>query len=412
MSIVSNLVKHIASRDGKSSTATLSLLNKHNTMIPDAELNAALKCYSRQLTNEMRQFISSTIKWHNDLCDSQSGAEQVLKVAIDMYRKCLSILFTEEHYHWALNLLIFVCINMRRSAAVADAETVKAKPDDSQETMSLSPNQDLIVQELRSPLGRFRNEKDGAYAVLFYSNLKMSMALNNYQFTTTLVKNAEEFLSSGYTLSGLPTGAVVSFNFYLGKIQMITENFAEADKRLSEALRLTRSDSLVSRKRILEILIPVKIRMGRLPSKTLLDELGNEGYIDIVESVKNGNVKLFDRTVRDHKFRAEMLKSSTLLVIEKCRMLVYRQLFKLTSDFWAKYVSENPACGGQGHIVKLGLFEQALKWQMEGEQQIDSTDLIYIFANLKQNNMFKGYIALESQRVVLLKNGEAFPIPK
>lgn len=216
---------------------------------------------------------------------------------------------------------------------------------------------------------------------------------------------------------GLPKGASVAFSYYIGKILMLSEQFAESEQYLVEALANSHPDAELSRRKIFEILIPVRIRLGRLPSADLLDKYQLDVFNTIVESIKKGNLSLFDKTMNDPNFRAQMLESSTLLTIEKSRMLVYRQLCKLTANYWAEHCAKNKPLGEQSHIVRLGLFEAALKWQMESQMLADgigditTDDIIYILANLKQNGLFKGYVALELKKVVLHKS-QAFPVPR
>lgn len=145
------------------------------------------------MADDKIQFIRSLIKWHNERCSSSPNNDIVVQNAIETYKLWISVIVAEDSCEWTIPALIFACNNMRKAAVAADAQCMIQTDEELAETVaSVSPNQDKIIQELRGPVGRMRNNKRAAFIVLFYNTIKVMLALNNFQQAGALVRQVNE----------------------------------------------------------------------------------------------------------------------------------------------------------------------------------------------------------------------------
>ena len=73
-------------------------------------------------------------------------------------------------------------------------------------------------------------------------------------------------------------------------------------------------------------MVPVKILVGKMPTKEFLNKYNLNQFSDIVTAVKTGNLKLFNDTLEKHyQF---FTHKGIYLILEKAKMMVYRTLFK------------------------------------------------------------------------------------
>ena len=70
------------------------------------------------------------------------------------------------------------------------------------------------------------------------------------------------------SLSLSAQGTAVGFKYYLGRLNMFSDEFLEAEQNLTWAY--TNCPPGANRKRILSFLVPVRLLRGRLPMKELL----------------------------------------------------------------------------------------------------------------------------------------------
>jgi hypothetical protein len=69
------------------------------------------------------------------------------------------------------------------------------------------------------------------------------------------------------------------------------------------------------------------MQRGNLPTPALLSEYSLDGqFLDIVTGLRTGDLRLFNEGLRAnaHAF----IKNGTYLLLEKCKALCYRNLFK------------------------------------------------------------------------------------
>ncbi|XP_008793785.2 enhanced ethylene response protein 5 [Phoenix dactylifera] len=194
-----------------------------------------------------------------------------------------------------------------------------------------------------------------------------------------------------------PTRDKVTYMYYTGRLEVFNENFLAADQKLMYALMHCNPRSKDNIRMILKYLIPVKLSIGILPKMELLEKYNLPEYMDVVNALKRGDLRLLRGALRDYEDR--FLRSGVYLVLEKLELQVYQRLVKKI------YIIQKQKDPSKAHQVKLEVIVKALKW-LEMDMDVDEVECI--MAILIYKNLIKGYFAHKSKVVVLSKQ-DPFP---
>jgi PCI domain len=149
---------------------------------------------------------------------------------------------------------------------------------------------------------------------------------------------------------------------------------------------------------ILRYLIPAQILRGFLPSKDLLDQNKSLNvYAVLKDALQQGNLFLFDETFNENQ--TLLIKWGTWLVVERCRLLVVRTLFK---KIWE--IMDKPS------RLSLEVLQKGLQLSTRNES-VTVDEVSCLVVNLIDKSYMKGYISFEKQ-VIVLSNTKAFPALK
>ncbi|XP_058069304.1 enhanced ethylene response protein 5 [Magnolia sinica] len=195
-----------------------------------------------------------------------------------------------------------------------------------------------------------------------------------------------------------PVRDKVTYMYYTGRLEVFNENFLAADQKLTYALMHCNPRREANIRMILKYLIPVKLSIGILPKKWLLEKYNLVEYSNVVQALKRGDLRLLRHALQEHEDR--FLRSGVYLVLEKLELQVYQRLVKKI------YIIQKQRDPSKAHQVKLEVIVKALKW-LEMDMDVDEVECIV--AILIYKNLMKGYFAHKSKVVVLSKQD---PFPK
>jgi len=186
-------------------------------------------------------------------------------------------------------------------------------------------------------------------------------------------------------------GQKVTYRYYVGRLNMFEDKYEEAEKNLDYAFTHCHKYALRNKKRILNYLLPVKVFFGRLPTCSLLEKYKMHEFWPLVEGIRTGNLQKFnDGLVTSQEL---FIKRGTFLLLEKCKMICYRTLFKRIHGVLGR------------HQVPLTQIVKVLEWL---ESPMDLDEIECILANLIYRGYVRGYIS-HSKRVLVLSKKDPFP---
>ncbi|XP_022212912.1 PCI domain-containing protein 2 homolog [Drosophila obscura] len=191
-----------------------------------------------------------------------------------------------------------------------------------------------------------------------------------------------------------PLPEQITYKYFVGRRAMFDSNYRMAVEDLSYAFAHC-PDRFGSNKRLILIyLVPVKMLLGYLPSKALLQRHDLLLFHDLAQALKAGNVNKFDEIVRDNE--QVLIRSGIYLLVEKLKFIVYRNLFKKVFAI------------RQTHQLDLGDFMTALQFVGVPDVSLDETHCI--IANLIYEGKIKGYISYAHNKLVVSKQNPFPPL--
>ncbi|CAM9326379.1 unnamed protein product, partial [Ectocarpus sp. 6 AP-2014] len=158
---------------------------------------------------------------------------------------------------------------------------------------------------------------------------KHCFKLNRLRMCQDLSKNVRGGTGDAESLA--VRADVVAFLYYEGKTFMHNaandkHERAKAETTLTRALKECHVAASGNRRRILVNLVPLRMRMGCLPERRLLEKYDLLIFDDFSTAIRQGNLKRFSLLMKQHE-RALIL-SDLLPHLEGCRLMMYRQVLK------------------------------------------------------------------------------------
>jgi len=186
-------------------------------------------------------------------------------------------------------------------------------------------------------------------------------------------------------------GQMVTYRFYIGRLNMYEDQHSLAEKNLDYAFAHCHRNAVGNKKRILRYLVPVKLYRGRFPTPALLDKYGLDEFKPLVAGLLKGDLRTFQDGLV--KYQDRFIRQGTYLLLEKCKTVCYRNLFKRIHKILDK------------HQVSLAYVARAFHWL---GMPIDLDEIECILANLIFRGYVRGYLS-HSKRVLVLSKRDPFP---
>ncbi|KAJ5679133.1 PCI/PINT associated module [Penicillium macrosclerotiorum] len=213
-------------------------------------------------------------------------------------------------------------------------------------------------------------------------------------------------------LRAFPKSHIVTFEYYVGIIHFLDENYVEAEEHLTTAWKMCHRNALRNRELILTYLIPCHlVTTHTLPSKQLLTPFPRleNLFRPLSNCIRKGDLVGFDNAMSAGE--AEFVKRRIYLPLERGRDIALRNLFRkvfITGGF-EETQSGNPPI--RRTRVPVAEFAAALRigTHATNRTRVDIDEVECLLANLIYKSLMKGYIARERGMVVLSKNNTAFP---
>jgi len=268
-----------------------------------------------------------------------------------------------------------------------------------QESFSKTLNDRREISDTSGGMGGDGYSVDGSkkVGVLYIVNWLFAMyfRLN----TLRLCKNLLRPVESRQLHEKGTMGDMVTYRYYVGRLNMFEDKFAAAEENLQFALTHCHVNAKANKKRILNYLIPVKLLRGRLPTDQLLQKYSLTEFKPIIQGIQNGDLRTFNDGLTRHQDL--FIRRGTYLLLEKCKTVCYRNLFKRIYLIFGKPQIH------LDHVVR------SLDWL--GVKRMDLDEVECILANLIFSGKVRGYISHE-KRILVLSKKDPFPtsviIPK
>ncbi|OQE24480.1 hypothetical protein PENSTE_c007G03417 [Penicillium steckii] len=248
--------------------------------------------------------------------------------------------------------------------------------------------------------------------LLFKTYFKAGNHINSVGLTKNLIRAINAQSDDLPPLEAFPKSHIVTFEYYLGVIHFLDENYAEAEEHLTNAWKLCYRHASKNRELILTYLIPCHlVTTHTLPSNQLLAPFPRleKLFRPLSNCIRKGDLVGFDQAMSAGE--EEFVKRRIYLPLERGRDIALRNLFRkvfIAGGFEEPKDGQPPIRRTRVPVVE---FAAALRigTHATSRTRVDMDEVECLLANLIYKGLMKGYIARERGIVVLSKNNAAFP---
>lgn len=325
---------------------------------------------------------------------------------------------------WTIPCLYVVGKYLRTFASKADAETSSqgslAYPEDE---MLTDFGENAKTEEAARVLNRMftlclndraPKEESRKWGVYYMTNLlfKTYFQINAVGLSKNLLRALNAQSQDLPDKDLYPRSHIVTFNYFVGVIFFLDENYAEAEEHLAYAWNYCHNSAIKNRELILTYLVPCHlVNTHTLPSKKLLHDFPRleRLFRPLCDCIRKGDLHGFDAAMIAGE--EEFVRKRIYLPLERGRDIALRNLFRKV--FIAGGFEESKE--GQPPIrrtrIPVAEFAAALRigTHADARTRVDIDEVECLLSNLIYKGLTKGYIARERGMIVLSKGGTAFP---
>jgi len=374
--------------DGEALARLLSFRDPH-VMNPRIQLENPEREVEKVLEAQIDEIVAAHMRccWAVAAKSDFKEAYSCQAALVQYFNKLLS---SQKDDNWPLPIMYVVCLDLRIFAAKADAQLASkpgAKPGETLEKAAEHIMSCFRTCALDSKSGEDVTKRWGMLNIV-NQLFKIYFKVNKLHLCKPLIRAIE----SSSLKERYPKSQQVTYKYYVGRKHMFDNNFKAAEEYLSYAFEKCHVLSKVNKRSILIYLIPVKMLLGHMPQQQLLKKYDLMQFQEVVSAVKQGNLlRLNEALEANEKF---FIKCGIYLILEKLKIITYRNLFKKVSNLM------------KTHQIPIDAFLVALK--MMKVEDIDQDETQCIIANLIYEGKIKGYISHQHQKLVVSKQN-AFP---
>jgi len=402
--------------NGKQAAAFLKLGDKVPSHVTNVVLKAALNTHRVQmhvnnlLSGKWAEIVSSHIISKAYYNNGKPG--EAFKWAKKAGEACEEIMaksassYDEEGIppNWYLPIVDCVLNNLRKIAYDSDKET-KATMGMIMPTAG-GKNQREAYDLIRAFLN-LCNQKEKAVGArskkmgtLFIVNhlFKLAIRINLLRGTALFIRSVDNPHFPSFDL--FAKSQTVTYNYYKGRLNMMEENYTEAETCLDYALKHCHKGSVGNKTRVLQFLIPLKLLKNQAPHKDLFSKYPLQQYEDIVLAIKTGNLRLYNELLR--KYEDFFVSKGIYLLMVRLKRYVYCNLVRKVFKLNEKYKSSKP------QQISLKVFRAAFKFHGVEVSEDNFDEIECIIANLIHEKFVKGYLA-HGRALVLSTKSDKFP---
>ncbi|KAL4798105.1 hypothetical protein BDV19DRAFT_357883 [Aspergillus venezuelensis] len=325
---------------------------------------------------------------------------------------------------WTIPCLYVVGTYLRVFASKADAETAaQGSVAYSEDDMLTDFGKNAKTEEAARVLNRMftlclndraPKEESRKWGVYYMTNLlfKTYFKINAVGLSKNLLRALNAQSQDLPDKELYPKSHIVTFNYFVGVIFFLDENYAEAEEHLAYAWNHCHKSAIKNRELILTYLIPCHlVNTHTLPSKKLLNDFPRleQLFRPLCECIRKGDLNGFDDSMTAGE--EEFVRRRIYLPLERGRDIALRNLFRKV--FIAGGFEESK--DGQPPIrrtrIPIAEFAAALRigTHADARTRVDIDEVECLLSNLIYKGLMKGYIARERGMIVLSKGGTAFP---
>lgn len=301
----------------------------------------------------------------------------------NMIQGLTKIIQAQKEENWCLPVMYAVCLDLRLLAQRAEKE--KSNVENPGELLEKAAECLMGCFRVCAADNRSSEEDTKRIGMLSLVNqlFKVYFRINKLHLCKPLIRAIE---SSAFKES-FSLSQQITYRYFVGRKAMFDSDYKAADEYLTFAFENCHRQSKKNKRLILIYLVPVKILLGYIPSKSVLEKYDLLQFWELVQAVCQGNLRLLDEVIDKHE--AFFIKCGIYLIVEKLKIIAYRNLFRKV------YLMLN------SHQITVESLMLAMHFNGYTDVDLDETQCIV--ANLIYDGKIKGYISHQHRKVVVSK---------
>ncbi|EHH29134.1 hypothetical protein EGK_09478 [Macaca mulatta] len=323
---------------------------------------------------------------------NDSVLEEKLFSALSLCTSFLRAFQAHKEENWALPVMYAVALDLRVFANNADQQLVKKGKSKVGDMLEKAAELLMSCFRVCASDTRAGIEDSKKWGMLFLVNqlFKIYFKINKLHLCKPLIRA----IDSSNLKDDYSTAQRVTYKYYVGRKAMFDSDFKQAEEYLSFAFEHCHRSSQKNKRMILIYLLPVKMLLGHMPTVELLKKYHLMQFAEVTRAVSEGNLLLLHEALAKHE--AFFIRCGIFLILEKLKIITYRNLFKKVYLLL------------KTHQLSLDAFLVALKFMQVEDVDIDEVQCI--LANLIYMGHIKGYISHQHQKLVVSKQNPFPPL--
>lgn len=294
--------------------------------------------------------------------------------------------------NWLLKAMNTVCLDLRLLAIQADKHNSSKGFGKSMEALEKAAECLMACFRVCASDNRASNDDTKKWGMMSLVNqlFKVYFGINKLNLCKPLIRAIE---SSPYK-DRFAVSQQVTYRYYVGRKAMFDSNYKSAGDYLTYAFERCHRQSKRNKRLILIYLVPIKMILGYMPQRNLLEKYDLLQFWELVQGVQSGDVRRLNVAMQHHqKF---FVQCGIYLLLEKLKVIAYRNLFKKVYLLL------------RTHQIPMEALLCALR--MMDIEDVDLAETQCIVANLIYEGKIKGYISHQHQKLVVSKQNPFPPL--
>lgn len=294
--------------------------------------------------------------------------------------------------NWLLEAMSTVCLDLRLLAIQADRHNSARGYGKSMDALEKAAECLMGCFRVCAADNRASNDDTKKWGMLSLVNqlFKVYFRINKLHLCKPLIRAID---SSPYK-DHFPVSQQVTYRYYVGRKAMFDSNYKSAGEYLTYAFERCHRQTKRNKRLILIYLVPIKMILGYMPKKSLLEKYDLLQFWELVQGVQSGDVRRLNVAMQQHQ--RFFVHCGIYLLLEKLKVIAYRNLFKKVYLLL------------KTHQIPMEKLLAALK--LMDIEDIDLAETQCIVANLIFEGKMKGYISHQHQKLVVSKQNPFPPL--
>ena len=278
-----------------------------------------------------------------------------------------------------------------------------------------------ILMSFFSKFQNYNDETENTKYAVFFSIvclIKTYFILKNFRNSLPLVKwcETQKIISNNNDNKNISSSELCNYFYYNGRLSLYELNIITAHEKLTKAFEIcicsknSKKNFFNNASVLYEYLIPLNLFLGFIPNYEYIKKYKlNKNYLTLIDSFRNGNIILFEKSLDNLEDR--IIQLGTFLILGKLKPYVYRNLIKILYNIKYddikndKNIEIRNSLGKKPFILEIEIILEVInKLYVNDDKKFTIDDLVLEILGVLSKKIIAGYIHHVNKVIVFGKN--------